>query len=362
LIEEQLAIEGETLTTPQIAEELSNNSQLFEDVLEASLPMPPSVITPQTERSDNILRARPQIAPAVQESALKATARVVRAEKITLKDGKTALEKLLDFLKAQEPTTAESSNSRIRNAVALTREPEIRTDEATGLITIIATDGAYIGMVIGVRSVPDSIPRGIRFRADGSVTVITEGTAIELAPNAFSLLDFIDLAETTGFAYEQNADASFSLDVGGGRRFVGTFAYDDLIGVGNKLSTPCGEVSVVAPNGAKNSTAYSYGINCANGISQRVVPFIDDSYLDSVRASGLTVSVDRNSGVVSVEEVGQFKPSFFTEKPTKAELAYHASESDSFGFALQIKDINFDGVDDYKVISSDSVQVLYGRR
>lgn len=54
------------------------------------------------------------------------------------------------------------------------------------------------------------------------------------------------------------------------------------------------------------------------------------------------------------------KPGFFTAAPTTDELTYHAANTDSLGIAMQILDINDDGIDDYKVISATTVQIMYG--
>jgi hypothetical protein len=177
---------------------------------------------------------------------------------------------------------------------------------------------------------------------------------------AYNLTNFVDVVESAGFTYTQNTNASFSLDLGDSSTFVGAFAYDNL--AGSDLTSTCGSVSVTEPTGAFNAPGYSFGIVCANGVTQTVVPFLANAnYLSSIQASGLSATIDRNTGVISVSGgVGQLKPSFFTAPPTEAELQYHAAAKDSLGIATQSTDINGDGIMDYKVITATNVQVLYG--
>jgi hypothetical protein len=356
---QELTLDGVAPTTEQITEALTTNTTLFDSVLEASIPLPPAVIITKAETSDRIALARPTITEAVKQAMVNATAKVVRPNNIVLKSGKTALATLLDALRSATVSSSLTLNPRIRDAVALTTETEITTDETTGLVTISSADETYVGMVVGVRSVPAAVPSGIRSRSDGRATVVTEGTAIDIAPNAFSLLDFVDVAETAGFSFTQNTNASFTLGLGEGQTFVGTFAYDNLVDA--DLSASCGALGVIGPVGEFNAPSYSFGIECASGVLQRVVPFTaNTAFFDSVKASEMTVSVDRNTGVITVSGYGKLKPSFFTAQPTEVELAYHATETDSFGIALQLLDINSDGITDYKVISATSVQIMYG--
>ena len=74
----------------------------------------------------------------------------------------------------------------------------------------------------------------------------------------------------------------------------------------------------------------------------------------------MAATANRSTGVISVNGVELLKPGFFTAAPTTDELTYHAANADSLGIAMQILDINDDGIDDYKVISATTVQIMYG--
>ena len=354
--------DGEAPTTEEITESLTNDTALFESVLDVSLPVPPSIIPTVAERTDLVTIAYPTLSAAAVTRSLAATAKIVNPQNITLSSGVTALSFLDTYLTT--PAVVESSllggiGSRRSVAALLAGEAEVVVDAVTGAITISVPGETYAGMVLAVRTVPASVPNGLRLRTDGRFTLVSDGTAMDIAATAFSVGGFIEVAETAGFGFTQNDNASFSLDLGSDQTFVGAFAYDNLADA--DIDSACGTISVTNPEGLLNSASYAFGINCANGVTQKVVPFAAESnFLPSLRAAGMTATADRSTGVISVNGVELLKPGFFTAAPTTDELTYHAANTDSLGIAMQILDINDDGIDDYKVISATTVQIMYG--
>ena len=354
--------DGEAPTTEEITESLTNDTALFESVLDVSLPVPPSIVVTLAERTDLVTIAFPTLSAAAVTRSLAATAKIVNPQNITLKSGVTALSFLDTYLTT--PAVVESSllggiGSRRSVAALLAGEAEVVVDAVTGAITISVPGETYAGMVLAVRTVPASVPNGLRLRTDGRFTLVSDGTAMDIAATAFSVGGFIELAETAGFGFTQNDNASFSLDLGSDQTFVGAFAYDNLADA--DIDSTCGTISVTNPEGLLNSASYAFGINCANGVTQKVVPFAAESnFLPSLRAAGMAATANRSTGVISVNGVELLKPGFFTAAPTTDELTYHAANTDSLGIAMQILDINDDGIDDYKVISATTVQIMYG--
>ncbi|MDC1510692.1 hypothetical protein N8575_01990 [Gammaproteobacteria bacterium] len=354
--------DGEAPTTEEITESLTNDTALFESVLDVSLPVPPSIVVTLAERTDLVTIAFPTLSAAAVTRSLAATAKIVNPQNITLKSGVTALSFLDTYLTT--PAVVESSllggiGSRRSVAALLAGEAEVVVDAVTGAITISVPGETYAGMVLAVRTVPASVPNGLRLRTDGRFTLVSDGTAMDIAATAFSVGGFIELAETAGFGFTQNDNASFSLDLGSDQTFVGAFAYDNLADA--DIDSTCGTISVTNPEGLLNSASYAFGINCANGVTQKVVPFAAESnFLPSLRAAGMAATANRSTGVISVNGVELLKPGFFTAAPTTDELTYHAANADSLGIAMQILDINDDGIDDYKVISATTVQIMYG--
>jgi hypothetical protein len=364
LITQQLTTGGEAPTDAEIQEALTADNTLLESVLDVAIKVPPSVIIPPTERSDRIAqRGGSSLNASALQSAASATEKIVNPANVTLKGGSTASDALSTFLGQGLLTSAllDTSNfSSTRTALALGGETSIAVDSATGAVTINVPGGSYSAAIVSIRNVPAVVPQGIKVRSDGRATIVTSGAAIDLAPNAFGLIEFIAAADTAGFAYTQNANGSFALDLGNGQTFSGVFGYDNLIDA--DLTAACNAISVTEPAGAENSPSYAYGIGCSNGASQRVLPFVADSnFYASLKASSMTATTDRSTGVIGISGLGSFKPSFVTSSDlTPAEELNLLFYKDKYGIYMEQADVNGDGITDIKVITEDSVQVLYG--
>jgi len=364
LITQQLTTGGEAPTDAEIQEALTADNTLLESVLDVAIKVPPSVIIPPTERSDRIAqRGGSSLNASALQSAASATEKIVNPANVTLKGGSTASDALSTFLGQGLLTSAllDTSNvSSTRTALALGGETSIAVDSATGAVTINVPGGSYSAAIVSIRNVPAVVPQGIKVRSDGRATIVTSGAAIDLAPNAFGLIEFIAAADTAGFAYTQNANGSFALDLGNGQTFSGVFGYDNLIDA--DLTAACNAISVTEPAGAENSPSYAYGIGCSNGASQRVLPFVADSnFYASLKASSMTATTDRSTGVIGISGLGSFKPSFVTSSDlTPAEELNLLFYKDRYGIYMEQADVNGDGITDIKVITEDSVQVLYG--
>lgn len=364
LITQQLTTGGEAPTDAEIQEALTADNTLLESVLDVAIKVPPSVIIPPTERSDRIAqRGGSSLNASALQSAASATEKIVNPANVTLKGGSTASDALSTFLSQGLLTSAllDTSNvSSTRTALALGGETSLAVDSATGAVTVNVPGGSYSAAIVSIRNVPAVVPQGIKVRSDGRATIVTSGAAIDLAPNAFGLIEFIAAADTAGFAYTQNANGSFALDLGNGQTFSGVFGYDNLIDA--DLTAACNAISVTEPAGAENSPSYAYGIGCSNGASQRVLPFVADSnFYASLKASSMTATTDRSTGVIGISGLGSFKPSFVTSSDlTPAEELNLLFYKDTYGIYMEQADVNGDGITDIKVITEDSVQVLYG--
>lgn len=282
---------------------------------------------------------------------------------MTLKGGQTASDALSSFLAQGLLTSALLDTSTVastRTALALGGETSIAVDEATGAVTINVPGGSYSAAIVSIRNVPAVVPQGIKVRSDGRATIVTRGAAIDLAPNAFGLIEFIAAVDAAGFAYTQNANGSFALDLGNGQTFSGVFGYDNLIDA--DLTAACNAISVTEPAGEENSPSYAYGIGCSNGVNQRVLPFAAYSdFYASLKASGMTATTDRSTGVIGISGLGSFKPSFFTSSDwTDTERLNYLFYRDKYGIYMAQADVNGDGITDIKVITEGSLQVLYG--
>jgi hypothetical protein len=257
--------------------------------------------------------------------------------------------------------SAEQTSPAQRAILAATESEDtfnIVADEQTGLITVTLPGEKYTAQLVSSKSVPVTDQPAFYFRPNGNALLVGNGVAYELAPSPVSLPAFVNAALEMSFDSTQRDNGSFYLTLSETDRFSGTFAYDNLTGLSPEN---CGNVSFAAPTTEVNAADYAFTMTCAdNAISQRIVPFVDaEDFRASVAGFDLSASIDRNTGFITIAGIGKLKPSFFVTPANAAETAFHEANQDSFGLAYMGEDVNNDGKLDYKVISSNGVQVLY---
>ncbi|MDP3517114.1 MAG: hypothetical protein Q8S94_08100 [Pseudohongiella sp.] len=358
-----LAELGSNLSESEIRTALSANPNALQTVIDSALKIPPTTTKTQVQKNQEATANAGANPPAGLVDRLAAASGTAVDPRTVQIGGISALQAITNLFGAigleALTVTMIDANGRIASVTNLeSGAAQIKVDDATGLVTLSLPGETYAGAIVGVRSVPATVPTGIRFRADGRGLIVNNGFAIEIAPAPISLVKFVTAVERSGFPFRLNPNASITLQVGNGERFSGTFAYDNLTGID---LAACGDLSFIEPTGALNSAGYAFGVRCANGALQHVVPFIESStFNDSVRAFGLTPSTDRNTGFVTVPTVGVFKPNFFVLAPTPEERVFHNTNKDAFGNAVQYLDANGDGKLDVKLITATGTQLLYG--
>lgn len=256
------------------------------------------------------------------------------------------------LIAATDPTTTSSANTRLDPS-------RMEYNIATGTTTMPAGDGLMKLSQLGQKAVPTGLSSTIVTQADGRMTVIgSQGVSIDLAPTAEDIVAMALALNNMGFPMSSRDDGSFELSLAGNDKFTGTFGYD-LLPAGDRAA--CGDMTF-APTASieVNQPGYVFTAECENGITQNISPFVAETGMyESLANGGFTLLTNRNTGVISVEGVGDFKPSFFSSTPTEAEIAYQAQNSDDLGFAYMPMDVNGDGRIDFKVITDTRVQIMY---
>lgn len=258
-------------------------------------------------------------------------------------------------LQSDEATTGQTGIQAVT-----TEKPSILVDRITGTNYITLGDESYAGQLTRVRAVSELVPEGTRFNSDGMAVVIRDGFLTEASPSAYDILGLSRTLALSDYTTTLRTDVNaIRVELGNGERLSGVFAYDNL--AGTDFEAPCGGISFTDPEGAVNSAAHAYRVNCGiNGVQQRLQPWVDhEHFFDSLEAFGLAYAVDRDTGFVTIEDTGTFKPGFFVTPPTAADEAYHEANRDALGTAYQASDVNGDGRMDYRIIAPDGVQVLY---
>lgn len=239
---------------------------------------------------------------------------------------------------------------------ALGRAAQIHQDPLTAGLDIVLPGERYQGLVLSVRVVSDLIPAGLRFLPDGQAVLVHQGYAFEIAPIVADLPAFVSIVESAGFEFSMRDDGAIDISVGGGEHFVGAFAYDNLF----ESSGACGDMDVVAPVGSIFSADYNFTVRCANGAQQRVVPFVHNkAFYQAMTVLGSVVTTDRNTGVVNIEGLGQYRPGYFVSPLTISESDYLAANKDAAGVAIRFTDINSDGTVDAVLLTAAGAQAMY---
>ena len=237
-------------------------------------------------------------------------------------------------------------------------ESVVTTNEDTGTMTFNLSGTTFKVRPLAVKAVPDGVSASLDMLSDGRVVIVTEeGLALEVAPTASDLVSFAYGVEEASFPLTLRDDGSFELSLAGEDKFTGSFTYEDAT---SNSTEACGDVTFAADSTEVNAPSYAFTMTCENGDSQRIVPFVADSnFYESVDDANITVMTDRNTGIITVTGIGQFKPSFFSTSPSDAEAVFQAQNADINGIAYMPVDANGDGKMDYKIVSETRVQVMY---
>lgn len=231
-------------------------------------------------------------------------------------------------------------------------------DSETGTIAVTVGSANVIAVASAARLVPSSVATGVSSLPDGRTLIVESGVAVDLAPTTVNTLGFTAAVFNAGFTPSFRENGSVGITLNANETFSGAFAYDS---VGTTTASTCGAVSFVAPTGSPAAASYAFVTKCANGTTQRITPFAADAkFYTTLANAGLEATTDRNSGTVTIANVGKFKPSFFVKALTDADSTYLTANKNADGVAFRAKESNGDGKMDYEFISSTGVQVLYG--
>ncbi|MAY55729.1 MAG: hypothetical protein CMQ37_07655, partial [Gammaproteobacteria bacterium] len=233
---------------------------------------------------------------------------------------------------------------------------ELTVDALTGTVMIKAPGETYSAAVVNTRIVSSSVPEGLSFMRDGRALIVASGVAMELAPIAVDLVGFTSLVESAGYEMSLRERGAIHVSLSTTDTFVGVFAYDNLA----NSAGSCGTSTLIEPVGEPNSAGYSFGVKCSNGVNQKIVPYVHDPvFYRSVTDYGLTLTTDRNTGIITIPNVGVYKPDFFVSKLSSAQQQFLTANKDARGVAFEFKDLNNDGRGDVVFYTAAGAQPLY---
>lgn len=240
---------------------------------------------------------------------------------------------------------------------AATAAPEFAQDPYDeSILRVTVGEAVYIAESSQTLIVPSFLADGTYPQPDGSILAVSGNIGNRLSSSPADRIGFFDAVTTAGFEIDFRADGGIDIDLGADGKFSGVFALDNVAG----FEGECGAITIANPTGAVNSPEYSFAVNCANGISQRVMPYIADStFYELGEAYNAEITTDRDTGIITITGIGQFKPSFYSTALTAADQAFFDANALE-GFAFRARDVNGDGKMDYEAITATKVQTLYG--
>ena len=89
--------------------------------------------------------------------------------------------------------------------------------------------------------------------------------------------------------------------------------------------------------------------------------FSSFAFADAMAGIGKAVVVtDRSTGIITLEGGTRLRPDYFVTAPSVADLIVFNAGTDAFGIVIRIRDVDLDGIDDYRIINASGTQLLYG--
>ncbi len=210
--------------------------------------------------------------------------------------------------------------------------------------------------VVSANIVSSNFPDGISVKADGAVVITNSRIASITVPASYDPINLY--ADTRKLGFDVNVSTDGNLVIrGGGATFSATFDFVGATATGESQPS----TSFTVPTAKDESDpAFIYGVSYRDGTRQALQPFVlEDNFIASIKAAGITVSTDRNSGIITGDGF-QFRPSYFVEEPDEAATDYWVENQDDLGIAYRPIDGNGDGLLDFQVITATTVQLVYG--
>lgn len=227
---------------------------------------------------------------------------------------------------------------------------------ATGVTEIQAGTKFVPAFMVESAVVGSTIPAGIVVDANGAAIAIKNNLAATYVPASRDLVGLVTALEKANLQVTIESDGSLNLVTPTGGRFAGTFGFTD-VKKGTLTSAP---VTFTQPTGDPKTTNYFYTVNYSDGSSQRVAPYVAaDGFYSSLSALKFRIQTDRSTGVIVGPGNIRYRPSYFLQPNTAADLVYHGAARDRFDISYRRADMNGDGLMDYEVITSIGKQVLY---
>ncbi len=234
------------------------------------------------------------------------------------------------------------------------------SDSLTNSVSYSSGGTPFNVYIKSVSIAPPSLPTGSHTLSDGSIIIVGDGLAVITVSTVADTVAFASAIDSVGnglFTTRITPEGVIEIqETATGAIFNATVstAGGTQVGAGSGVSfgAPT-ETDPASPN-------FSFTVTFANGEQQVINPITaDQSFFTSVANFGFSVVTDRSTGIVSIDGF-QFRPDYFQVPATAADTLFRLLNMDSSGVAYKAAgDINGDGTEDYRIITSSGSQVFY---
>lgn len=223
----------------------------------------------------------------------------------------------------------------------------------------IALNSDLLANVTLVEIVGSNVQQGTFETSSGNISIVSDNIRTTVSPASINLQALLTSANSV--------NAEVTLLPGGGMEFSdgvvvasAGFGFEDATDFDPSTA---GAATFGSPTGQDESDAdYYFTVDYANGGgTQKLQPLIrDNAFFDSVAGYGYTVSTNRATGIITIDGVGDFRPSYVVSNLSFGDRVTHNLNKDSSGVSYALTDANSDGIADALVFTDSSVQLVYG--
>ena len=333
----------EPVTTPEeLQKTLEDNPDLMDDVIDTAAIDVTDAVTVEKAEVQNILKqaglseeTAQEVADALPTVANPDAAVLAKEEKVI--------------------TTTNVVEDAVKN---ISTDVKIESTDY-GSVEVEVSGFKVATFIKEVKIVPSSIPEGVHALPNGRAVSVKNGIAVVLTPAPKDPVGVI-----TGIQDSKiDDDGLISINTDSGK-LIGTFGWE----VKGGSSVAAHTTSFEMVGGDPASEAYGVLARYSDGSTQMISPYVaslDNFSNDMDKFFGANYSMDRDTGVLTVTTNNKEYKFKFTYIVTPIESGsddedWYNANKDSNGVAYKdVGDLNGDGLTDFKVYSSEGMQVIY---
>ena len=272
--------------------------------------------------------------------------------------------------------------------IGIKAAPETKPEEGVVNLDI---GGVKVPVFLAAASIVSSkLPEGTYIMPHGVAMCVASGIAVEAGPAPAEPIPFTAALLDLVGPPQENEFSSGAITTGISGLDPTSEAFKEL--VRNTINMlPDGTIKLRLPDGSFVSAGLGYNVEKENSVSagfttfelsgddpaseafkalvryedgsvQALPPYLNalDTLGDILEKSGLKWNVERETGVITIENVGRFKPDYAIASIEGQDRIWFNGNKDRNGFAWKVQDFNGDGLIDFELWTENGRQIIYG--